>query len=574
MNAKFVLVENKCLELTREYAQQGVRLSIGDSLLLYSLDLFFALTGDAAIDCITDQNCSIAFGRGKGHDRGIDAIFIDEFEDHFVVSLCNSKHLEHKGAVNNHFPTNEFDKIRTAIHDILNGNKSLLKNANIGFTSKIQEIWKLCKSKSIIIKIHIFSNCLLGVEAGERVRIDTSMKELYGAECVYHFLNDYDDAIRTHIERPISCKLRINRESKFDFIADSKRGLVFITNALELLRIASESELLRNNLDATSDEIIGDRITPYAFSDNVRTYIDTKSSINADIVSTAISDTSCRIVFFNNGITITCNKFSVSNGPFSIITIENLQIVNGCQTIHALGHAARINIEKVNEASLLCRLYQIEDTETRLDIARYTNSQNPVVSRDIRSISDIQIRLEQSLLSGYGLFYERKARQHRDKDQNMVIDMQRAAQAMAAFYNSMPLEAKNRRDQLFGQYYDKIFDESTTPDKLLLAYRLLDYIEMRKNTHIHKPDISTDESSFVMAATYHLLMMLNEYAIHENVELKLENIGNLKDKYDDAYTQLKVIADAAQQTTHGYTHPGYFKTKRVESKIAEYFDSL
>ncbi|HAC62081.1 MAG TPA: hypothetical protein DCF68_00740 [Cyanothece sp. UBA12306] len=60
---------------------------------------------------------------------------------------------------------------------------------------------------------------------------------------------------------------------------------------------------------------------------------------------------------------------------------------------------------------LLCRIYETQDLELSTKIAEYTNSQNPVKSRDVRSVDYIQQKLEKELLVK-GYFYERKRNQY------------------------------------------------------------------------------------------------------------------------------------------------------------------
>jgi len=77
-----------------------------------------------------------------------------------------------------------------------------------------------------------------------------------------------------------------------------------------------------------------------AFEDNVRIYLKQRSKINRNIKETALSDDAYRFFYYNNGITITCSHFEYPKRVRNpIIELENLQIVNGSQTIHALHDA-------------------------------------------------------------------------------------------------------------------------------------------------------------------------------------------------------------------------------------------
>ena len=74
---------------------------------------------------------------------------------------------------------------------------------------------------------------------------------------------------------------------------------------------------------------------------------------------------SCKLRFFyyNNGITVTCSHFEYPKQVRNpIINLENLQIVNGSQTIHAL-------FEAFNEAllALIGATIEFEDGAKEID---------------------------------------------------------------------------------------------------------------------------------------------------------------------------------------------------------------
>ena len=106
------------------------------------------------------------------------------------------------------------------------------------------------------------------------------------------------------------------------------------------------------------------------------------------------------------------------------IELENIQIVNGSQTIHSLYEAFLKDASKFEYIELLCRIYETKNSALSTSIAEYTNSQNPVKSRDVRSIDYIQQKLEQELLVK-GLYYERKKNQYDKKAKNLRLDAEK-----------------------------------------------------------------------------------------------------------------------------------------------------
>ena len=107
--------------------------------------------------------------------------------------------------------------------------------------------------------------------------------------------------------------------------------------------------------------------------------------INAKIIESALSDGNASFWYLNNGITMTCDFMEYQPGVRApILTLENVQIVNGGQTSHALFEAWKLEPEKVKNVLLLLRVYQTKRREMSQKIAASTNSQTPIRSRDLR----------------------------------------------------------------------------------------------------------------------------------------------------------------------------------------------
>jgi hypothetical protein len=77
----------------------------------FSLNLALNLIDDEIDDSITDTAYLEATGRSKGHDRGNDAIFIDESDSISHIHLFNFKYTEKFTKISLHFPSSEIDKI-------------------------------------------------------------------------------------------------------------------------------------------------------------------------------------------------------------------------------------------------------------------------------------------------------------------------------------------------------------------------------------------------------------------------------------------------------------------------------
>jgi hypothetical protein len=203
------------------------------------------------------------------------------------------------------------------------------------------------------------------------------------------------------------------------------------------------------------------------------------------------------------------------------------------------------------------------------DIAEYTNSQNPVNSRDIRSNDFVQKKLD-SELKARGYFYERKKGQYSNQPKDRRIDAEKAGQALMAFFNKMPAEAKNKKRLIFAEKYDDVFSDEITADAVLLVVSLFNEVERRKLKRkkeiLPKPETYEDES-FILHATYYILYVLHELAESRGITTKdWSEYSNIITMYDDAVQLVKKAVSAEKESLKGYkedyTHRRFFISNR------------
>jgi hypothetical protein len=171
--------------------------------------------------------------------------------------------------------------------------------------------------------------------------------------------------------------------------------------------------------------------------------------------------------FYNNGIYATCKGLDVSP-DLSKIDIRGIQIVNGCQTSTAFAQALSEGYD-LADAEVLMRVVESKPSQFLDNISAYTNTQNPVKARDLRSNDEVQRRLfdEFHVGSFFGrkFFYERKSgefRHYKKEDETRArnrerIDNLKVAQAIEAFSLQKPAKAKAAGDRLFESSYGEIF---------------------------------------------------------------------------------------------------------------------
>jgi AIPR protein len=139
------------------------------------------------------------------------------------------------------------------------------------------------------------------------------------------------------------------------------------------------------------------------FNSNIRLAL-RQTKINNKIKETTQSEEAPNFFIYNNGVTATCSEFSYDKGR---VTAENVQVVNGAQTVYSLQHLSRQPNDKVYVLLRLIETSQFgkKKSETADKITRYQNTQNPVKLPDFKSNDPIQLWLRDNLsnsLSGKG----------------------------------------------------------------------------------------------------------------------------------------------------------------------------
>jgi len=190
---------------------------------------------------------------------------------------------------------------------------------------------------------------------------------------------------------------------------------------------------------------------------------------------------------YNNGLTILCDDFHLRQEQQKL-SITNPQVVNGCQTVTAfkkkLGSYS-------NKPSVLARIIKApsnnEGKKQAILIAEKTNSQNPVLSRDLRSNDAVQTKLRKAFEQlDPPWFYERKRGEwgtlttsEKAKFKDVVngsyrkLDMEYVGQSWRML-SGQPSEALTQKRNLFDDdnIYSNVFNPRRDPEQFLFAAQL------------------------------------------------------------------------------------------------------
>lgn len=542
------------------------------------LNLVLSLQNDEIKDAITDNHYLMSTNSKPGHDRGIDAIYIDDSESISTIHFFNCKYTDDFDKTKNNFPANEIDKIISFLSSLMQNDSNLLNDVNPILALKISEIWNIFKTQNPKFIFHICSNYYKEFEKKEKERFEREINKFSNFKIEYQFMNDLVSLLTRKDKIIVNAKINAIDKNFFEKSDGDIRALIVNIDSIDLIRIVLNNEDIRNNSngfdieDMKKFEILED-----AFEDNVRVYLKQRSKINRNIKETALSNESQRFFYYNNGITITCSNFTYMKGTRSpMVELKNLQIVNGSQTIHALHEAFLTDSDKFENNDILCRIYETQNIALCTNIAEYTNSQNPVKSRDVRSIDFTQKKLEKEFLNK-GLYYERKKNQFAGKPISKRIDAEKVGQVLLAFYNHMPAEAKNKKSLIFSDKYDDVFDDSINTDKILLPYELYNYIEKEKEKlkKLHINNLKELEKiSFLLYSSYYLLYIISKLGDLKSFKEEYSELSQYILLYDNAVKIVKhIFKDEQKLLKSNYSHDYFFKSNKPKKRFEDLIDS-
>ena len=204
------------------------------------------------------------------------------------------------------------------------------------------------------------------------------------------------------------------------------------------------------------------------FYENVRDWHD-YNAINTEIKDTLNSEDRSRFVLMNNGVTIIARAITKVNFRY---TIEDFQIVNGCQTSHVL-HDNLANLD--DTVSVPLRLIVTQDENVIGSIIRSTNRQTEVKDEQFFALSEFSKKLERyfSTFPSHSLYYERRAHQY-DRmsiEKTRVLTYLNVVRAFA----SMFLEEPHRITRDFKSVLDKVGRDMFLPGHKLEPYYVAGY---------------------------------------------------------------------------------------------------
>lgn len=426
-----------------------------------------------------------------GNDAGVDGLHLGEVEDgEFLVTVFQGKYKINNLDGSANFPENGVQKAVNTVQLLFDPFRQVALNEKLA--PKVEEIRSLIRD-AYIPKVR-FVLCNNGAQRNDIAQgwIDELKKDFPEKVDFYHF--NHDSIVRI-LQRTKSVDATLQLSGQL-ILEDMNYKRVLLGR----IAVQHIAELFEQH---------GDRL----LQRNIRRYLGLHSNrVNLAIHETLSSDKADRFYFYNNGITVVCDKFDYNAFQKSDhkVQLKNMQIINGgqtCRTIHETLKSGTPDI-RGQSAYVMIRIYQLAEDEKDFiqDITYDTNSQNPVDLRDLRSNDGIQKNLELGI-GDLGYTYKRQ----RDEGgfSPGIITSSLVAEATLAVWREKPHQAKFRRKEHFGKLYEDIFRD------LNAAQGILAVLIFRNVENERKRPSATTTAPFLPYASHYISMLVGRNLLHD-----------------------------------------------------------
>jgi hypothetical protein len=472
-----------------------------------------------ALDCLTEG----------GGDFGVDAIHIGDVEDgEFVVTLFQGKYSHNlEKAPTKNFPDTEgVSRVIPTVRYLFDPDAAIPMNDLVRI--QVEEIRSLVRDGHIPqVRVIMCSNGLPWSQEAQ-ARIDL---EAFGSRVAWEHVN-HDTLIGIlQSSKPVNDMLRLTGEA--------------IVESFDYCRVLVGKVLVREIAGVFARN--GDRL----LERNVRRFLGLQGNrVNQAIRDTLLAESERpNFYFYNNGITLICDKFGYNGLQKSnwTVQIEGLQIINGgqtCKTIQTTLAALAGTDTGLEKAFVLVRLYELPGGSEDLvrSITYATNSQNPVDLRDLRSNDSKQKSLEMAMRD-LGFHYHRNRSEASLKIED--ISSATAAEAVLSIWRERPHQSKFYGREHFGKLYKDIFTDDLNAAQTIIATLLFRFAENKRR---RPPEGSP---AFIAYASALLAMLMGRYLLQDLgitlTKLDHTNFAAARSKFeqnDELYFQ-RAVAEVA-----------------------------
>ena len=220
-----------------------------DAFYHFALGLLLDLQDDEVEDAITDNSYLLRSGSKQGgHDRGIDAVYIDSAEVKPTIHIFNFKYTSKFEKIVSNFPAGEIDKILNFLNDLMTKDPNLRRTVNPVLYTKVEEIWSIFDRVNPDFVIHLCANLYEGFEEREKDRFERGVHVHSNFDIRYHLMEDLVRRVTRGGKQRVDAKLRGIHRNFFEKPSDGDiRALILQVEARDLIRIVLDNDELRKH---------------------------------------------------------------------------------------------------------------------------------------------------------------------------------------------------------------------------------------------------------------------------------------------------------------------------------------
>lgn len=517
------------------------------------------------------------------NDGGVDLVYYDE--ENSKVIIGQSKFTK---SLSNNDIIEELNKMSSTVKNFEDGNTG---SYNKKLKRELQNaIDRLPEDEIGNVEYCIFTTSQLKEETlNSRIEKENN---IYSKDMVniYQY-NDINSKIESILDEVLTVK-----EANI-LIDRPKNMLKYRTDITEGIMVNVSSKSLCTIYNQYSEKGL--------FDMNIRKYIRNKMVDNG--IKKTLDDERENFWFLNNGIIIACKDFRPDGNK---ITLYDFSIVNGGQTTTLIGNYNGKNTEIFYvPCKIICQKNNRDDKNIEFfsKIAEATNSQKPILARDLKSNAP-EMKVLKRWLSQEKIFLEIKRGEKCPKGFKHKIKNDELGQLILSFVYQRPGTSRSGKKAIFENkaIYNQIFKNNYTKDSEKKKF-IMDLIDLNDRYNVIVDDIKKDslkdkEKEVVKNGKYIIFALLgvlynisnndiNESDLMKDARIVKTNnfiysniIGNYKkDDLDDKLKML--IIDLVQIVSQSYDNAlkkdeitsisNYFKTdkKYIEDILGEFINA-
>lgn len=511
-------IKQRSVHTLNKYIENHPEIKIQDENKKAELGFYFLflsyihnLSLDQCKEIIIDTEFCRQIDNKRNDDYGVDAVYIDENAHEIFLYTFKYKHNYKDEDVQSQNPYYIASKFLEELELQLDGSYSEEK-FDI-YTYKTKEILAEMVSKinSTLDKFDLYL-CQVTNQENPPVDVDRirHLKERTSiiTDVISYTLPQIYDLFFQN-KREMNSKLVIAENYQLSYEEDSAtttKHYAISLPLIDLIRITCDKSEIRDNVDASLS--MSNILDLNILYDNVRGYI-LKSSYNKEMLLT-LDENPQKFFMYNNGITIIVEEINVTRDKLKnnlIFDLKGMQIVNGGQTLRTIYKYMDNNpenwMDKLKHANILVKIVHTSaDNKISTNVARYTNSQNPISPYDLKSMDPLQITIEE-FLKGHNILYIRKNGDGGRFDENKYdkeVEMVYLGQLIYSKQGN-PHRASATKAQIFKKSYEDVFNR----DEILKdAYELTILSYQIKEEYKNLQISFTDQKVFYIVYAYYI----------------------------------------------------------------------